>query len=159
MSDIAKKLNITKAALYYHFKGKEDIYIKVLDEVFFDLSQITSEALMETTIDQKLLKLIKNYLAFGCKEKNLIKAVMMKITPSDSQIKSHILYLREQLSDLIQPIIDELIMYKKSTKKIDSKVLTSIVTGMMDGLLLEYSFVNKKLDSGSVANQIVEFLF
>jgi len=159
MSDIAKKLNITKAALYYHFKGKEDIYIKVLDEVFFDLSQITSEALMETTIDQKLLKLIKNYLAFGCKEKNLIKAVMMKITPSDSQIKSHIPYLREQLSDLIQPIIDELIMYKKSTKKIDSKVLTSIVTGMMDGLLLEYSFVNKKLDSGSVANQIVEFLF
>lgn len=159
MSDIAKKLNITKAALYYHFKGKEEIYIKVLDEVFSDLSQITEEALMETTIDKKLLKLIKSYLAFGCKEKNLIKAVMMKMTPSNSQIKNHIIHLREQLSDLIQPTIDELIMYKKNTNKIDSKVLTSLITGMMDGLLLEYSFVNKKLDSGNVANQIVELLF
>ncbi len=159
MSDIAKKLNITKAALYYHFKGKEEIYIKVLDEVFSDLSQIAKEALQETTIDKKLLKLIKNYLVFGCKEKNLIKAIMMKMAPSDSQIKSHIIQLREQLFDLVQPIIDELIMHKKNKNKIDSKVLTSLITGMMDGLLLEYSFMNKKLDSENVANQIVGFLF
>ena len=29
MNDIAKKLNITKAALYYHFTGKAEIYRKV----------------------------------------------------------------------------------------------------------------------------------
>ncbi|MFZ2975824.1 MAG: TetR/AcrR family transcriptional regulator [Candidatus Moraniibacteriota bacterium] len=34
MNDIAKKLNITKAALYYHFTGKAEIYEKVLNEVF-----------------------------------------------------------------------------------------------------------------------------
>jgi len=28
MSDIAKKLNITKAALYYHFTSKAEIYQK-----------------------------------------------------------------------------------------------------------------------------------
>ena len=38
MNDIAKKLNITKAALYYHFTGKKEIYEKVLDNVFNDLS-------------------------------------------------------------------------------------------------------------------------
>ncbi|MCK5510631.1 helix-turn-helix transcriptional regulator, partial [Candidatus Parcubacteria bacterium] len=31
MSDIAKKVNITKEALYYHFTGKVEIYQEVLD--------------------------------------------------------------------------------------------------------------------------------
>jgi AcrR family transcriptional regulator len=38
MSDIAKELNVPKAALYYHFSGKTEIYKKVLEEVFNDLS-------------------------------------------------------------------------------------------------------------------------
>jgi len=67
MDDIAKKLNITKAALYYHFKGKEEIYKKVLDDDFSDLSLLIMEALKETTIEKKLQKLIKNYLVSTCK--------------------------------------------------------------------------------------------
>ncbi len=59
MSDIAKKLNITKAALYYHFTGKTEIYKRVLDKVFDDLSLSIDEALKETTIDKKFRKLIK----------------------------------------------------------------------------------------------------
>ena len=33
MSDIARELNITKAALYYHFTSKAEIYKKVLAQV------------------------------------------------------------------------------------------------------------------------------
>ncbi len=34
MGDIAKKLNITKAALYYHFNSKKDLYFEVLEKAF-----------------------------------------------------------------------------------------------------------------------------
>jgi len=34
MEDIAKKLGITKAALYYHFKSKKELYLKVLEGSF-----------------------------------------------------------------------------------------------------------------------------
>jgi len=159
MSDIAEKLNITKAALYYHFKGKEEIYRKVLDDVFNDLNLLIMEVLKETTIEKKLQKLIKNYLDFGCNEKNLVKALMIKLTPTDSQIKNYIIQLREQVSDMIQPVIEEMISYKKITQKIDSKLLTSLITGMMDGILLEYSFLNKKIDLKSVSSQIIAVLF
>ena len=42
MSDIAKKLNIIKAdiikaALYYYFKSKDEIYREILDKIFFKL--------------------------------------------------------------------------------------------------------------------------
>ena len=159
MSDIAKKLNITKAALYYHFAGKTEIYTKVLDEVFDNLTLSITEAFDEKTTDKKLHKLIKNYLDFGFKEKNLIKALMFKLSPNDSQIEKHIIQLRKQAANLIQPLIKEVIANKKLASRVDSKLATSLLTGMMDGLLLEYSFLNKKVDSEKVSSQIVAMLF
>ena len=41
MSDLATRLNMTKAALYYHFAGKAEIFKTVLDEAFAELSQGT----------------------------------------------------------------------------------------------------------------------
>ena len=159
MSDIAKKLNITKAALYYHFTGKTEIYKNVLDEVFSNLSLAISAAFNEKTVDEKLHKLIKNYLDFGLKEKNLIKALLLKLSPAEPQIKKYIIQLREQTADLIQPLIKEMIASKRLTHKVDSNLATSLLTGMMDGLLLEYSFLNKKVDSEKVSDQIIAMLF
>jgi AcrR family transcriptional regulator len=159
MGDIAKKLNITKAALYYHFVGKAEIYKKVLENVFNDLSLSVSQAMNESTTDKKLHKLIKNYLDFGFKEKNLIKALMLKLSPDEHKISKHIARLREQVASLIQPVIEEMMASKKLTEKVDGKILTSMLTGMMDGLLLEYSFLNKKIDSEKVSNQIIALLF
>ena len=159
MNDIAKKLNITKAALYYHFTGKAEIYGKVLDEVFNDLSLSIAQASNEATIDKKLHKLIKNYLDFGFKEKNLIKALMLKLSPADDQITKRITQLRERVANLIQPIIEEVFASKKLTKKVDVGLLTSLLTSMMDGLLLEYSFLNKKINSAKISDQIITVLF
>ncbi|MBC7361184.1 MAG: TetR/AcrR family transcriptional regulator [Candidatus Aminicenantes bacterium] len=159
MNDIARKLNITKAALYYHFAGKAEIYKKVLDEVFADLSQTISSVLKETTVERKLLQLIKSYIDFGAKEKNLIKALMLKLSPQDSQITDHIAALRERVVNLIQPVIEEAVTHKKLIKKVDSRNLASLLTSMMDGLLLEYSFFNRKIDSEKIANLIMSALF
>ncbi len=159
MNDIAKKLDITKAALYYHFTGKSEIYEKVLGEVFDDLSLTITEVMNEATIDKKLYKLIKNYLDFGFKEKNLIKALMLKLSPADDQITKCIAKLREQVTNLIQPVMEEVLVSKKLTNKVDSRLLTSMLTSMMDGLLLEYSFFNKKINSAKISDQIIAVLF
>ena len=159
MNDIAKKLNITKAALYYHFTGKAEVYKKVLDNVFNDLNLAIAQASNEATIDKKLHKLIKNYLDFGFKEKNLVKALMLKLSPADTQITKHITQLRERIANLIHPVIREISTNKKLTEKIDSRLLTSLLTSMMDGLLLEYSFLNKKINSAKISDQIIAVLF
>ncbi len=159
MNDIAKRLNITKAALYYHFTGKAEIYQKVLDNVFNDLSLSITQASNEPTIDKKLHKLIKNYLDFGLKEKNLIKALMLKSSLTDDQIMKRIIQLRGRVTNLIQPVIEEVFASKELTKRVDTKLSISLLTNMMDGLLLEYSFVNKKIDSAKISNQIIAVLF
>jgi len=159
MSDIAKKLNITKAALYYHFTGKKEIYEKVLDNVFNDLSLSIIRALNENTIDKKLRKLIKNYINFGLKEKNFIRALMVKLSPTERRITKRITQSRERIISLIQPVIEEVFANEKITKKIDTRLLTSLFVGMMDGLLLEYSFLDKKINLEKITNQIMTVLF
>lgn len=159
MNDIAKKLKITKAALYYHFTGKAEVYGKVLDAVSDDLSLSIAKALKETTTDKKLRRMVTNYLDFGFEEKNLIKALILKLSPNNPQITKHITQLRERVANLIHPVIKEVFANKKIIQKIDSRLLTFLLISMMDGLLLEYSFLNKKINSAKVSDQIIAVLF
>jgi AcrR family transcriptional regulator len=159
MQDIAEKMRMTKAALYYHFKGKAEVYEGVLDEVFEALSLSIAQALSERTTDRKLRMLIKSYLDFGSKEKNLIKALMLKLSKSDSRITRHIIRLRERSIRSIQPVVEEMIIGKKLVGRVDGRLLASLLTGMMDGLLLEYSLLNKKIDSEKISDQMISALF
>jgi AcrR family transcriptional regulator len=159
MSDIAKRLNITKAALYYHFVSKEEIYENVLTEAFNNLEVLLAEALSEGTVDKQLRKLIKNYLDFGLKEKNLIRALMLKFFPTESKIQNYIFKFRKQVDEIIQPLIKNVLMNKKLPKAVDYQLLTSLLLSMMDGLILEYPLLNKKVESDKIADQIIAVLF
>lgn len=159
MSDIAKRLNITKAALYYHFVGKAEIYENVISEVFNNLNLLLMEAFDEATIDKQLHRLIKNYLDFSLKEKNLIRALMLKFFPAESKIQNYIRQAIKQIDEIIQPLIKDVLISKNLSKKLDYRLLTTLLISMMNGLILEYSFLNKKTESGKIADQIIAVLF
>ena len=158
MNDIAKKLKITKAALYYHFVSKEEIYIGVLDKAYNDLNASIQVALSEKTVERRLRVLIENYLDFGANEKSLIKSTMLKIASDNFKIQKHIVKLKEQRINLISPVIEEMVANKKLSSQANDKLLTSLLIGMMDGLILEYSFLNNDINSSKVADQIVVIL-
>jgi AcrR family transcriptional regulator len=159
MSDIAQKINVTKGALYYHFTSKNEIYKKVLDEVFTSLNTAVIESLDENNLKKRLFVLTENYLKFGFKEKNLIKAFMIKVSPSDQEINDYVVALRGQIISLIEPTIKEMFAGKKNAKKIDTKMVTSLYIGMMHSLILEYSILNKKVNTKKVSEQIIAVLF
>jgi AcrR family transcriptional regulator len=159
MSDLAAKLNMTKAGFYYHFAGKAEIFKTVLDEAFSELSQALTEAKSEQAAEKKLENLIKAYLQFGAREKNLTKALVLKLAPRDAKIMEHIVELRRQLLDLIQPVIEEVLASKKIDKPVDSRTYTLLLTGMMDGLLLEYSIFKQKVEPELIGGAIVAAMF
>ncbi len=159
MSDIAKKLHITKAALYYHFTGKAEIYKKVLDDAFDGFSLSIAEADREKTGSRKLYKLIKNYLDFGLKEKNLIGALVLKLSPAEPQIRKQIIQIKKQIVNLIQPIVEEAFASSKLKNKIDIEMVTLLLISTMNGLLLEYSMLKEKIDTEKISKQIITVLF
>ncbi|RKX64290.1 MAG: hypothetical protein DRP41_05005 [Thermodesulfobacteriota bacterium] len=138
MSDIANKLNITKAALYYHFTGKAEIYKKVLEKVFNELEEEILKATSQVqNPKEKLRQLIIGYLKYGQKDKFLIKSLLLCISKIDLSLKNKVMELRNKLNLSIQQIFKEIFPNK------DIKSLVLLFTGMMNGLLLEQSLSDK----------------
>jgi len=158
MSDIAERVNITKAALYYHFAGKTEIYRQVLDEVFNRLNSLIVKALDEKTVSERLHKLVESYLDFGLAEKNLIKALALKLSPVDHEIHNHITRLRQRVSNAIRSLVEEMFVGKQSARKVDSRSLTSMLIAMMDGVILQHSLLNNKIDTKKASKQIAAAL-
>lgn len=156
MSDIAEKLDITKAALYYHFPSKEEIYNAVLDEVLNDINAALTEALKEKTLDRRLYKVIKNYLELGAEEQNIVKATLLSKEP---MVLKHVMRNRKQIEEIIQPLLHDILQSKQLFEQVDYRSVSSFLISMMNGLLMEYSFSGKKPDSGLIAKQWVVFLF
>ena len=157
MSDIAARLGITKATLYYHFTGKADIYRTVLDDVLADLHRCLVES-YEETLDGRLFEMVRNYLEFGMREKNLVNALVVKLSPSETELRQHVALFREELVGLLQPVIEGIVAHGRPLEGVDSCLVTSMLTAMMDGLILEHSFLEKPLDPEKVSVQIVTIL-
>jgi len=146
MNDIAKSLNITKPALYYHFKSKKGLYLEVLNRAFEKLARKFKKA-------RKLSKLIRNYLEWGTGEKNLIKAQMAKFPDSDIET-------RGRVSEFRKKIENEFTKTLKNTlkKEVNFKFLTSFLLGTMDRIILDASFLGKEINVKEKTFQIIKVL-
>jgi len=159
MEDIAKRLNITKAALYYHFRSKKELYLQVLEGSFQDLVKtINREVPKAKSSNEILSRLIKSYLIFGVKEKNLIKSLILRTPNIDPEIVSHITGLRKKIDCRFQSLLKEILKRKKPAKKLNLKFITSFLLGTMDRLILEASLFNKKLNIKKKSSQILEII-
>lgn len=74
MDDIAKKLDMKKASLYYHFSSKEDMFIKVLIHSFEKYKLFSLELLKSTDIKN----IISSFISFPVEAKNLFSVVSQK---------------------------------------------------------------------------------
>lgn len=63
--EIAAKTGVTKAMIYYYFKSKEDLYVAVLERIFFGryMNSIQPEELEQLAPEQALEKLIRRQIA------------------------------------------------------------------------------------------------
>ncbi|MEW6614305.1 MAG: TetR/AcrR family transcriptional regulator [Thermodesulfobacteriota bacterium] len=76
MNDLAKEVGTTKAALYYYFKGKEELLVRIYEETIRDsVEQISEIANSGLSTTEKIREIIRNHI------KNFIikRQPMMKI--------------------------------------------------------------------------------
>ena len=157
MEKIAKRLNITKAALYYHFKSKKELYLAVLENSCQNLFKTINRGMAQAeTSEQKLSQLIQNYLYFGLKEKNLIKSCFLKSPDIDSEITDYIVQLRRKINNQFQNFLKEI--FKQSKKNTEIKSITLFLLGAMDKLILESALFNKKLNVKKKTSQILKII-
>jgi len=158
MEDIAKRLDITKAALYYHFRSKKELYLQVLDRSFNTLIKtINREVTKAKSSNEIIIRLIQGYLSFGSKEKNLIRSLLLKTPDMDPEIMNHIAILRKKNNRQFHNFF-KMAFKKDFTAKIDLKFISSSLLGIMDRLISETVLSNKKLNIKRKTFQIMQII-
>ena len=157
MSDISKRLDITKAALYHHFSGKAEIYGETLSDVVRDLTALLREVPEADGPEQQLHGMIRVYLTQGLKEKNLVNALAGRLPTAEVDLREVITSARAGLAEMFVPVIERL-AHVARLSRIDSPLVARMLTAMMDGLILESSFMEARFDPGQVASQIVKLI-
>lgn len=162
MSKIARSLGITKAALYYHFESKSDLYIETLeqslDEFVAELEKIIkSEKLSHRN---KLKKVITAYLEIGLKKGSLIQLTIQKFQKDEQIIINSVTKVREQITSLLEPVITDLLKAKGKLKKINGLLMTKLLMGMLDSYLLQRLFKkDNQWEPAEIARQVDVALF
>ncbi len=145
-------------ALYYHFPSKLNLYAEVLDEVLAGLRAIIAQAALRESPERRLHELVKNYLEFGMRERNLVNALVVNLAPEDADLRSRVLHSRKELAGQMEPIVREIIATSSLSARTDARGLTGRLVALMDGLLVEYSFLDQTVDPQEVADQVLAVL-
>jgi len=167
MDQIARLVNTTKAAIYYYFKSKRDLYLQILANSFGLLGDSLEVVLKkEDAVERKLYKVIKTYIDFCLNQREIVSFSMQKMSKEDSVIIKFVNNLRSEIVDLLEPLVREVLTErrvkegKKITAKIDTRLTTSLLTDMMDAFVVRQSSNKKdKLDSAKIADQIMALIF
>lgn len=147
MSQIASTLNITKAALYYHYPSKLTIYKHVLDRVYQDFTKHLLAVQTEKTPTQKLHRLIERYLSFNSGKGGLIRTIVTQSPSNLPYLSRYIINFRKQIYNLVRSYAKEII------NELDSHISITLLINLMDGLLLEHSLSSKRFNSEKIAKQ------
>jgi AcrR family transcriptional regulator len=161
MSEIAKEVKITKAALYYHFKSKKEIYLEVIQKSFEALLEKLKKPIgLKTTFEKKFHQTLMAYLEFSLDEKNPIQETIQKISRLDKTTINFTQKLQRQIIKKFDDLVKEGQKKKKLLSNLSSRVIAHFVIGLMDRAIVQKDFVrNKKFSPKKSVNEIMKLLF
>jgi AcrR family transcriptional regulator len=156
MSDIASRLGMTKAALYYHFPGKHEIYLGVLDEVLSDVRGLLDDCAANPDPSEGLRAMVSGYLGFGIREKNLVNVLVTRLSPGESDIRDFVNSSRHAIIDAFASAIER--TSRVDAASANNQQAATILVATMHGLILGNWFLEDGLDPESVSREIVRAL-
>jgi len=160
MSDIANLVKITKAALYYHFTSKKELYFEILEEAFNDFSQSLEKTINSNdSLEDRLRSMIITYINFCLKKRDLARLTMQRLSKKDKDIVRFLEKLKVKISKLIEPLIKEVLKHKRMHKE-NSQLVTYILIGVLNTFITSEILSSKnKWNSEQIANQIIALVF
>lgn len=103
MDEVAKKLDMKKASLYYHFASKEEMFIEVLEYSFLKYKRYLEELLQSSPIDTILLWIV----IYPVESKNLFSIVSQKWYCKIGVIRDLIVGKNRELFEILYKYLHE----------------------------------------------------
>lgn len=143
MNDIAKKVSITKPALYHHFTGKEELYFEILKKANDSFNEVITK-IIEKNIEprEKIKEILKKSIEHKMKHVNISSLMMKKVSRKDKKIIKFIKSLRNETFEKIEPIFEECKSIKRCDKCKDTRLITFLVMAQIHAYITDRIFIN-----------------
>jgi|GEM_PF-2041499 len=154
MQDIAQKLKVSKAALYYHFPSKEKLYQSVLETTFLDLWYDLKKAFVKgATPWDKLFSSIEAYLLFSLNRPEINLFFQQESSSQDRETQALINKFKQDLLNFFKQIIK----MEAKGRQIASNQVVFLATLLLT--TLGKSILIATLPPRFVAKQIINLIF
>lgn len=165
MSDIAKKMGISKAALYHHFTNKEKIYLEAVKSVHEHfMGQFKKIIQTNISSKEKLKKILSSFLELKmCKNNksechNII--IMQKLSKHDKDATMFIKKSKDKLYKILSPLFDEIISQNNNLKNIKKEFLFLLIFGAINSYALNRTMLGEEsLNKDEIINNIIKLIF
>ncbi len=159
MSDIARDANVADGTLYLYFANKDDLLIKVFEEMVDEkLEQIKECIKNETNALAKLYKMFEYHVDLFTNNPSYVRFFVQEIRqspdfykryPDFQPIKKYLLFIEE----LIQEAIDSGLV-----RPLDTKIATRLIYGSIDFILSEWALTNDATPLHDIHKVVIDIL-
>lgn len=92
MREIAEAVGLTKPALYYHFRNKEELFVAILDQLLADLTKIIDQADTDKrSTRQQIEGLVAVILALPVQQRSTLRLASQELTHLDAATRQRFL--------------------------------------------------------------------
>jgi AcrR family transcriptional regulator len=150
MDQIAEEAGVSKGALYWHFKSKEELFIRLKERNIAEVLRTLQKLFASLkTFDSKLEEASKLYLSSLTAARRKAARLNMEFmveAPKISKLGKILSDQYNQLKVLLKSTIEEAIEKGELKKEIDSESLSMIMLATLDGLELHWAILEKDFD-------------
>jgi len=159
--EIARTAGVSKGLIGYHFKNKEELFIKVIESCSALISsQLTSIRDSGDSARSKMHAAVKAYLDISCARPALSKMATIAFfeTPNTEKLRSLWLAYLDENQNFFSSLVEEGIA-NEEVEPIDSHLVTRFVVGMALEMLRLTAFQQRPLDTNKTADEIIHVVF
>lgn len=150
MDEIAIEAGVSKGALYWHFKSKEELFTRLKEQSIAKVLQTLRKSFASLgTFDSKLAEGFKLY--FSSLTPNQRRAAKLNMgfwaaAPKISRLKRMLNDQYDELQAFLQSTVEEAIEKGELRKDVDSRSLITILLATLDGLELHWAVLERDFD-------------
>jgi AcrR family transcriptional regulator len=147
--DLADRLDITKASLYYHVSKKEDLLYGICVQALEHVTQAVQAALAEQSDPlQRIRALVHAQLASSLTELDLHATMLLNLDQLTGDHLVEVLKLRNRYEDLVRSVVSGAQKAGALRDDISARNLTLVLLNMINWTLTWYKPAGQLLPAG-----------
>lgn len=164
MNELVAASGLSKGAFYHYFKSKDQIYFETLDKYFFSyMASFDLEYNKALSFKSNLFQVFTMFIGFAAEIESMIGPenpmisyynTLLESAIRSDEIKKKVGNYYELWMDRIGGWIDFAQSNNEIDPNLDSGILSKHISGLMEGVMIIYSFQNKEKNLEKYFNEI-----